>query len=61
MDQLITLKVSGPEGMEIPHIPALDAYIGDMERTLPVRIAQTPEKAPDWKPLNDFFLSETEE
>lgn len=61
VEQLIALKVSGPEQMEIPHIPELDAYIGQMESALPALMAQIPEKAPDWKPLNDFFLSETEE
>ena len=63
VDRLLELKMHGPEKLRIPPIPEIDAYLEQRIRELDALLAQgIPELAPkkEWKPLDDFFLSETD-
>ena len=60
VDELIALKISGPEGLAIPHIEALDAFLTQTESALPAVLEKMREKEKSWQPLNAFFLTETE-
>ncbi len=59
LDHLLELKLNGPEGMLISHIPELDSYLSSTIAEIDGYMSATPkEERKDWRPLNDFFISE---
>ena len=65
IDRLLELKMSGPEGARIPHVPEIDDFIDSMLEELTDELDELPKEAfPGWEELDRFFreeLARTEE
>jgi predicted nucleotidyltransferase len=59
VDRLLALKRGAPEVREIPQSKELNRYLDDGIAQVKEKLsAFSREQAPDWKELNDLFLSE---
>ena len=59
LDTLLEIKRNAPEGMLIPHVPPLDAFITEELSALQQKREKLPPPAfPGWEPLDRFFREE---
>lgn len=61
VEQLLGMKVNGPEKLEIPPMPDISRWLDESVEAIDAAIRDIPVREDwDWEPLNRFFREELE-